>query len=88
MTVTKGRSTTYRKGTSSISASAIKNGQSVLVLGTTDGTTIAATQVIANNLVAGWTATSTQPGVASAIDPTELVREVQQVRKTADTVIE
>ena len=29
----------------------------------------------------------TQPGVASAIDPTELVREVQQVRRTADTVI-
>ena len=48
---------------------------------------IAATQVIASNLVSGWTATSTQPGVASAIDPTELVREVQQVRKTADTVI-
>ena len=55
------------------------NGQRIAV--------IAATQVIANNLVAGWTATSTQPGVASAIDPTELVREVQQVRKTADTVI-
>jgi hypothetical protein len=34
-----------------------------------------------------WTATATQPGVASAIDPTELVREVQQVRRTADTVI-
>jgi poly-gamma-glutamate synthesis protein (capsule biosynthesis protein) len=55
------------------------NGQRIAV--------IAATQVIASNLVAGWTATSTQPGVASAIDPTELVREVQQVRKTADTVI-
>jgi hypothetical protein len=55
------------------------NGQRIAV--------IAATQVIAANLVAGWTATSTQPGVASAIDPTELVREVQQVRKTADTVI-
>ena len=48
---------------------------------------ISATQVIASNLVAGWTATSTQAGVASAIDPTALVREVQQVRKTADTVI-
>jgi poly-gamma-glutamate capsule biosynthesis protein CapA/YwtB (metallophosphatase superfamily) len=48
---------------------------------------IAATQVIADNLVGTWTATSTQPGVASAIDPTELVREVQQVRRTADTVI-
>jgi poly-gamma-glutamate synthesis protein (capsule biosynthesis protein) len=48
---------------------------------------IAATQVIADNLVNTWTATSTQPGVASAIDPTQLVREVQQVRRTADTVI-
>ena len=55
------------------------NGQRIAV--------ISATQVIASNLVSGWTATSTQPGVASAIDPTELVREVQQVRKTADTVI-
>ena len=48
---------------------------------------IAATQVIADNLISTWTATATQPGVASAIDPTELVREVQQVRRTADTVI-
>jgi Bacterial capsule synthesis protein PGA_cap len=48
---------------------------------------IAATQVIADNLISTWTATNTQPGVASAIDPTELVREVQQVRRTADTVI-
>jgi capsule synthesis protein PGA_cap len=48
---------------------------------------IAATQVIADNLISTWTATATQPGVASAIDPTQLVREVQQVRRTADTVI-
>ncbi len=48
---------------------------------------IAATQVIADNLVSTWTASATQPGVASAIDPTQLVREVQQVRRTADTVI-
>ncbi len=48
---------------------------------------IAATQVIADNLISTWTATASQPGVASAIDPTELVREVQQVRRTADTVI-
>src|SRR5438105_4061044 len=39
----KASSTTYRKGTSSISASAIERGQSVLVLGTTNGTTITAT---------------------------------------------
>jgi poly-gamma-glutamate capsule biosynthesis protein CapA/YwtB (metallophosphatase superfamily) len=55
------------------------NGQRIAV--------IAATQVIADNLVSTWTASATQPGVASAIDPTQLVREVQQVRRTADTVI-
>ena len=55
------------------------NGQRVAI--------ITATQVIADNLVSTWTASSTQPGVASAIDPTQLVREVQQVRRTADTVI-
>ncbi len=48
---------------------------------------IAATQVIPDNLVSTWTASSTQPGVASAIDPTQLVREVQQVRRNSDTVI-
>lgn len=55
------------------------NGQRIVVL--------TATQVIANNLVSTWTASAAQPGVASAIDPTELVHAVQQVRKTADTVI-
>jgi poly-gamma-glutamate synthesis protein (capsule biosynthesis protein) len=48
---------------------------------------ITATQVIADNLVSTWTASATQPGVASAIDPTQLVREVQQVRRSTDTVI-
>ena len=57
---------------------------------TLDGQRIAvlsATQVIANSLVGTWTASATQPGVASAIDPTQLVQAVQQVRKTAHTVI-
>ena len=46
VTVNKASSTTYRRGTNSISASAIRKGQSVVVLGTTSGTTITATQVI------------------------------------------
>jgi hypothetical protein len=46
VTVHEASSTTYRKGTSSASASAIKKGEPVLVLGTTNGTTITATQVI------------------------------------------
>ena len=55
------------------------NGQRVAI--------ITATQVIADNLVSTWTASVTQPGVASAIDPTQLVREVQQARRSSDTVI-
>jgi hypothetical protein len=46
VTVKKASSTKYEKGNGSISASAIKNGASVLVLGTTSGTTITATQVM------------------------------------------
>jgi len=48
---------------------------------------IAATQIIDPTLISAWTATSAQPGVASAIDPTLLVRAVQEARRTADTVI-
>jgi hypothetical protein len=47
VTVNQASSTTYQKGTSSTSASAITTGEPVLVLGTTSGTTITATQVIA-----------------------------------------
>jgi hypothetical protein len=39
-------STTYQKGQTSTAASAITTGEGVLVLGTTSGTTITATQVI------------------------------------------
>jgi hypothetical protein len=39
-------STTYQNGTSSTSASAITAGESVLVLGTTNGATITATRVV------------------------------------------
>jgi hypothetical protein len=46
VTVTKASSTKYQKGTSSASASAIRKGERVLVLGTVSGTTIKATQVI------------------------------------------
>ena len=46
VTVNEASSTTYQKGTSSISAGAITTGEPVLVLGTTSGVTITATQVI------------------------------------------
>jgi hypothetical protein len=46
VTVNEASSTTYQNGTGSTSASAITTGETVLVLGTTNGTTITATQVI------------------------------------------
>jgi hypothetical protein len=46
VTVKEASSTTYQNGTAPASASAITAGEPVLVLGTTSGTTITATQVI------------------------------------------
>jgi hypothetical protein len=46
VTVNKTSSTTYRRGTSSTTATAVTKGARVLVLGTTNGTTITATQVV------------------------------------------
>jgi hypothetical protein len=46
VTVDEASSTTYQKGSGATSASAVTQGESVLVLGTTSGTTITATQVI------------------------------------------
>jgi hypothetical protein len=46
VTVKQASSTTYRNGTTSTSASAITTGAPVLVLGTANGTTITATQVV------------------------------------------
>jgi len=46
VTVEKVSSTTYKKGTSRTSASAIKRGVTVLALGTTNATTITESQVI------------------------------------------
>jgi hypothetical protein len=46
VTVDEASATTYQKGTSPASASAITKGEPVLVLGTTNSTTITATQVI------------------------------------------
>jgi hypothetical protein len=53
VTVKKISSTTYKKGTRKISASAVKRGRTVLVLGTTNGTTITASQVIVQPVSVG-----------------------------------
>jgi hypothetical protein len=63
VTVNKASSTTYRKGTNSTSASAIKRGESVLVLGTVNGPTITASQVIAQPTGGGASATSSATNV-------------------------
>jgi len=63
VTVDETSSTTYQNGASSASASAITTGEDVLVLGTTSGTTITATQVIVQPTGAGGSAASSAAGV-------------------------
>jgi poly-gamma-glutamate synthesis protein (capsule biosynthesis protein) len=57
----------------------IINGQRVSI--------IAATQVIDSDLQTAWTATASQPGLASAYDVNDLVAAVESARKVSDTVI-
>jgi hypothetical protein len=63
VTVDVPSSTTYQKGSSSTSASAVTPGEPVLVLGTTSGTTITATQVIVQPTDGGGSAASSGAGV-------------------------
>jgi len=58
VTVDEASATAYQNGTSPASASAITGGEPVLVLGTTNGTTITATQVIVQPTGGGGSATS------------------------------
>lgn len=48
---------------------------------------IAATQVLDSDLQTAWTATPSQPGLASAYDVRALLAAVKQARRTADTVV-
>ncbi|HEX3947406.1 MAG TPA: CapA family protein [Acidimicrobiales bacterium] len=48
---------------------------------------VVATQVIDSDLASAWTATATQPGLASAYDITALVSAVEKARAWADTVV-
>jgi hypothetical protein len=63
VTVDEASSTAYQKGTSPASASAITTGESVLVLGTVNSTTIAATQVTVEPAGSGGSAASSAAGV-------------------------
>ncbi len=62
VTVDEASSARFKKGTSSTSASAVRPGERVLVLGTTSATTITATQVIVEP-TGGGSATSSAAGV-------------------------
>jgi hypothetical protein len=63
VTVVEASSTTYLNGASRTAASAITTGDNVLVLGTTSGTTITATQVIVQPTDGGGAAASSAAGV-------------------------
>jgi hypothetical protein len=63
VTVDEAASTTHQNGTNSTSANAVSTGESVVALGTTSGTTIAATQVIVQPAAGGGSATSSAAGV-------------------------
>jgi hypothetical protein len=63
VTVNEVAATTYLNGTTSISASAITNGETVLVLGTTNSTTITAGQVTVQPTDGGGAAASAAAGV-------------------------
>jgi len=63
VTVDEASSTKYKKGSDSISASAIKKGTHVLVIGTVSSTTIKATQVIVQ------TGSESEPATAATVIP-------------------
>jgi Domain of unknown function (DUF5666) len=63
VTVKESSSTKYQKGTSSTSASAVKKGVRVLVLGTTSGTTITASKVVVQLGSGGGSSTPSSAGV-------------------------
>jgi hypothetical protein len=80
VTVKKASSTKYREGRSSSSASAIKKGVSVLVLGRTSGTTITASKVVVQTTGSGG---STPSSVAEVVP---FKRGVQSTSKQAGQI--
>ena len=79
MTVNELSSTTYRKGTSSISASSVKKGESVLVLGTTNGATITASQVIVQPTGGGFASSTAAAVVPFASGAPSTSKQVGQI---------
>jgi hypothetical protein len=63
VTVNEASATTYLNGTSSTTASSVTTGENVMVLGTSNGTTITATQVTLEPAGSGGSAASSAAGV-------------------------
>jgi hypothetical protein len=79
VTVSEAPSTTYQKDSSSASANAITTGEAVLVLGTTSGTTIAATQVIVQPIALGSAASAAAGVVPFTRGSATTSKEVGQI---------
>jgi hypothetical protein len=76
VTVKKTSSTSYEKGMSSASASAVTKGKTALVLGTTNSTTITATQVIVEPTGTGTAASTVIPFKRGAPSASKTVGQI------------
>ena len=76
VTVKETSSTTYEKGTKSASASAVTKGKTALVLGTTNSTTITATQVIVQPTSSGSKTLKVIPFKRGAASPAKTVGQI------------
>ncbi|MFE9766674.1 hypothetical protein ACFYPC_19480 [Streptomyces sp. NPDC005808] len=83
--------TTYTKGTDRTTAKAVKEGESVLVLGTVDSSTITATQVIVQPKGDGGVAAATAAGVIAfeqgAPSPDKSVGEIPAYTEGEGTIL-
>jgi hypothetical protein len=77
VTVKTTSSTTYKNGKASASASALSNGKKTLVLGTTDSTTITATQIILQpSTIASTTSSQVVPFTRGASGASKTVGQI------------
>jgi hypothetical protein len=92
VTVNEASSTTYQNGTSSTSPSAVTTGETVLVLGMTNGTTITATQVIVQPTGDYGYAASSAAGVVpfqqGAPSPAKQVGQIPNYTEGSGTIVE
>ena len=82
VTVQRVSSTKYKKGTSATSASAVKRGKTVLALGTTNGTSITASQVIVKPSGSAGSATSPTAAVPFERGAPSTSKQVGQIPAT------